>query len=163
MVRLRPRRLTRFFPLLFCAACHDSATLDSKVPVAGLSLHVVCKGTGAPSVVLESGLGNDARAWSRVQPEVAKFTKVCAYDRAGLGSSGPAEPFLSKTRAREVFQARQQAQRSLSTLSENSAMITVPESSHHIPLESPGVVVEAIRAVVESSKAGSPLSAASIR
>ena len=39
--------------------------------------------------MLESGAGNAAAVWARVQPEVAKFARVCAYDRAGLGGSDP--------------------------------------------------------------------------
>jgi pimeloyl-ACP methyl ester carboxylesterase len=78
------------------------------------------------------------------------------------GRSQP-EPFLSETRAREIFQERQQAQRSLLTLSGNSALVPVPESAHHIPLESPAVVVNAIRAVVDSSRSGAALAVESIR
>jgi pimeloyl-ACP methyl ester carboxylesterase len=35
-------------------------------------------------------LGNDSRIWASVVPDVADTTQVCAYDRAGLGESGPA-------------------------------------------------------------------------
>jgi pimeloyl-ACP methyl ester carboxylesterase len=45
---------------------------------------------GGPTVVLESGFGNSSEVWNRVQPEVAKFARVCSYDRAGLGASDPA-------------------------------------------------------------------------
>jgi pimeloyl-ACP methyl ester carboxylesterase len=37
----------------------------------------------------ESGLGDDARVWGKVQPELAKLTRVCSYDRSGLGWSDP--------------------------------------------------------------------------
>jgi pimeloyl-ACP methyl ester carboxylesterase len=40
--------------------------------------------------VLEAGSGNAADTWVSVQPEVARFTRVCSYDRAGLGQSDPA-------------------------------------------------------------------------
>jgi len=272
----------RLLALLFCVGCHDSAALDAKVPVGGLALHIHCEGSGSPAVVLDSGLGSDSRAWARVQPEVARFTKVCAYDRAGLGSSEPAprphsnrqmaeelhgllagakvdapyvlvghsmggtnvrlfltgysstvagmvlvdaspipppladlppeqvaeferniakmegldlktflagfealsasegalgdrplvvlvagrpppEPFLTPQRAREVFEARQQAQHGVAALSANSVVLTVRESSHQIPLESPAVVVRAVKAVVESARSGAALTEASIR
>jgi pimeloyl-ACP methyl ester carboxylesterase len=55
--------------------------------VRGLALH--CTGEGTPAVVLEPGLGADHRAWELVQPELAETTRVCSYDRAGLGSSMP--------------------------------------------------------------------------
>jgi pimeloyl-ACP methyl ester carboxylesterase len=38
-------------------------------------------------VVLESGAMADSMAWAKVQPAVARATRVCAYDRAGLGFS----------------------------------------------------------------------------
>lgn len=59
------------------------------VDVGGHRLHLLCTGTGSPLVVLESGLGGSAAGWGFVQPEVARFTRVCSYDRAGLGYSDP--------------------------------------------------------------------------
>jgi len=50
-------------------------------------LHLHCQGVGEPAVVLEAGLAATSLSWSYVQPEVAKFTRVCSYDRAGLGWS----------------------------------------------------------------------------
>jgi pimeloyl-ACP methyl ester carboxylesterase len=59
------------------------------VDVGGHKLHLWCTGAGTPSVILESGLGGSSFAWGFVQPEVAKFTRVCSYDRAGMGYSDP--------------------------------------------------------------------------
>ena len=50
-------------------------------------LNMYCTGHGLPTVLLESGAGEDTLTWSHVQPEIARFTKVCSYDRAGLGFS----------------------------------------------------------------------------
>lgn len=50
-------------------------------------LNLRCSGKGAPTVVLESGNNADSMAWAKVQPGVASFTRVCAYDRAGTGFS----------------------------------------------------------------------------
>src|SRR5438067_9531912 len=70
-----------------------SASFDKLVDVGeGRRLHITCSGMNleeSPTVVLESGAGNDSSGWHLVQSEVAKFTRVCAYDRAGLGSSDP--------------------------------------------------------------------------
>jgi len=70
-----------------------SASFDKLVDVGGgRRLHINCSGmsiAGGPTVLLESGAGNAASVWNRVQPEVAKFARVCSYDRAGLGSSDP--------------------------------------------------------------------------
>lgn len=59
------------------------------VDIGGFSLNLDCTGAGSPTVILESGLGVPAAGWALVQPEVAKFTRVCSYDRAGYGWSDP--------------------------------------------------------------------------
>ena len=59
------------------------------VDVGGHRLHVWCTGGGTPAVVLEAGLGGSTAGWGFVQPEVARFTRVCSYDRAGMGYSDP--------------------------------------------------------------------------
>jgi pimeloyl-ACP methyl ester carboxylesterase len=59
------------------------------VDVGGHRLHIWCLGNQSPTVILEGGLGGSTAAWGFVQPEVAAFTRVCAYDRAGLGYSDP--------------------------------------------------------------------------
>jgi len=58
--------------------------------VKGYRMHINCTGSGSPTIVLEAGLGNDALIWGKVQPVLAETTRVCAYDRAGLGWSDPA-------------------------------------------------------------------------
>jgi pimeloyl-ACP methyl ester carboxylesterase len=60
------------------------------VDVGGHRLFISCTGTGSPTVVLESGLGQGSAYWARIAPTVATTTRVCAYDRAGRGSSEPA-------------------------------------------------------------------------
>lgn len=54
------------------------------VDVDGHNIHLNCTGDGSPTVVLESGLGGGSLDWSLVQPQVAKFARVCSYDRAGI-------------------------------------------------------------------------------
>ncbi len=58
--------------------------------VNGHSLYLTCSGRGTPTVILFNGLGERASSWARVQPDVAATTRVCAFDRAGVGRSGPA-------------------------------------------------------------------------
>jgi pimeloyl-ACP methyl ester carboxylesterase len=61
-----------------------------RVDVGGYSLHIYCTGEnidGSPTVILEQGLGGTSAAWARVQPEIARTTQVCSYDRAGMGWS----------------------------------------------------------------------------
>jgi pimeloyl-ACP methyl ester carboxylesterase len=59
------------------------------VDVGGYRLHLHCVGQGSPTVVLDAGLGAFSLDWGAVQPEIARTTRVCAYDRAGLGWSEP--------------------------------------------------------------------------
>jgi len=59
--------------------------------VGGHRLHVLCRGAGAPPVVLEAGIAASSLSWTLVQSGIAAFTTCCAYDRAGLGwSQAPA-------------------------------------------------------------------------
>ena len=59
------------------------------VDVGGHRLHLQCVGQGSPTVVLDAGLGAFSLDWGAVQPEIVTTTRVCAYDRAGLGWSEP--------------------------------------------------------------------------
>ena len=59
------------------------------VDVGGHRLHIACSGEGSPTVVLDAALGNMSAHWVWVRQEVARTTRVCAYDRAGLGWSEP--------------------------------------------------------------------------
>jgi pimeloyl-ACP methyl ester carboxylesterase len=75
------------------AATASDAGLDvyakpaTLVDVGGRKLNLRCSGEGTPVVLLESGATADSMAWHKVQPSIAKSTKVCAYDRAGFGFS----------------------------------------------------------------------------
>ena len=58
------------------------------VDVGGYRLHINCTGTGSPTVIIEAGLGDWSTTWGGyVQSEVAQTTRVCTYDRAGMGWS----------------------------------------------------------------------------
>lgn len=57
------------------------------VDVGGYRLHLYCTGVGGPTVLLDFGLDGSYLDWYRVQPQVAQFTRVCSYDRAGYGWS----------------------------------------------------------------------------
>ena len=73
----------------------ESAADKSRLPAPGRlvdlglghRLHVRCAGHGEPAVILESGIAASSLSWALVQPRVAEFTRVCSYDRAGLGWS----------------------------------------------------------------------------
>ena len=59
------------------------------VDIGGHRLHLWCTGDGTPAVILDTGLGGSSADWGFVQPDVARFTRVCSYDRAGAGYSDP--------------------------------------------------------------------------
>ena len=57
------------------------------VDLGGFRLHLHCTGAGRPSIVLDAALGASSLSWSLVQPELARMSRVCSYDRAGFGWS----------------------------------------------------------------------------
>jgi pimeloyl-ACP methyl ester carboxylesterase len=60
------------------------------VTVDGREFSGHCTGdaaSGSPTVILESGLGGDQYALGLIEEQLAARTKVCAYDRAGIGGS----------------------------------------------------------------------------
>lgn len=74
-----------------------------RVDVGGYKMHIYCVGQGSPAVIFDSGLGDPYLNWRLVQPEIAKFTKACSFDRAGLGfSDASPRPRTSKVMAEEL-------------------------------------------------------------
>jgi pimeloyl-ACP methyl ester carboxylesterase len=59
------------------------------VDVGGYRLMLNCTGAGKPTLILEAGWGDVSVEWRTVQPEIAKFARVCSYDRGGYGGSDP--------------------------------------------------------------------------
>jgi len=71
-----------------------------QVDMGGYTMHINCIGQGSPTVLLEAGKGDFSLTWTHVQPEIAKSTRVCSYDRAGYGWS-EASPY-PRTASTEV-------------------------------------------------------------
>jgi pimeloyl-ACP methyl ester carboxylesterase len=68
-----------------------SAAGERLVSVGTDRLSIRCTGSGTPTVVLEPGLGESARAMARwIGPDIAGTTRICIYDRAGHGRSDAA-------------------------------------------------------------------------
>ncbi|KAH3740765.1 uncharacterized protein LOC127850464 [Dreissena polymorpha] len=61
----------------------------------GQKLLLSCQGKGSPTVVLDAPTGMSSDAWALVAPKIAKYTRVCIYDRAGIGFSD--RPFYNST------------------------------------------------------------------
>jgi pimeloyl-ACP methyl ester carboxylesterase len=57
------------------------------VSIGTRHLNLYCVGKGGPTVLLDTGLGDTMLVWRMVQSQIADFTRVCAYDRAGYGFS----------------------------------------------------------------------------
>lgn len=68
------------------------------IEVGDHQLHLHCVGKGAATVVLEAAAAGMSAGWSRVQDEVSKTSRVCSYDRAGLGWSEAGEGGYRATR-----------------------------------------------------------------
>src|SRR5687768_11322831 len=63
---------------------------EKLVDIGGRRLYIKCMGEGSPTVILEHGMATESGSWATVQQAVARFTRVCAFDRAGRGTSDPA-------------------------------------------------------------------------
>ena len=74
------------------------------VDIGGYRLHISCTGNGSgPTVILEYGHQATYFDWALVQPEIAKFARVCFYDRAGYGWSDPSpRPRVPSVMAEEL-------------------------------------------------------------
>lgn len=59
------------------------------VPVGTHRLHIFCKGSGSPTVLIDSGMGSFSMEWKYIQDNLSKTSKTCIYDRAGYGWSEP--------------------------------------------------------------------------
>jgi pimeloyl-ACP methyl ester carboxylesterase len=80
------------------------------VDVGGHQLHLYCVGSGSPTVVLEAPATAMSSAWAWVQPDVQKTTRVCSYDRAGLGWSEAGDaPFTPQAVPAELHELLQRA------------------------------------------------------
>ena len=92
---------------------------------------------------------------------VAKFTKVCSYDRAGYAWSdkGP-EPRGLGTSAAELHQSHIASEAFLAGLSRNSQFVVARRSFHQVRLYEPNLVIDAIRQVVIAVRSGKKLGSA---
>ena len=80
------------------------------VDVGGHQLHLYCTGSGRPPVVLEAPEATMSAAWALVQTSVRRATRVCSYDRAGLGwSEAGDEPFAPDAAVSQLHSLLSQA------------------------------------------------------
>lgn len=85
--------------------CRKFLSPGKVVQINGKNWHYQIMGEGHPTVIVDSGTGGTHLDWQLVQPEVAKFTRILTYDRAGYGWSDlSSEP---RTAERVVGELRQ--------------------------------------------------------
>lgn len=90
-------RLFVLFSVVACAGAVASPPADQApfsrpqqlVDIGGRRLHLYCSGTGSPTVVFDAPSADAGWSWHGVQPAIARRTRACVYDRAGLGYSDP--------------------------------------------------------------------------
>ena len=66
---------------------HHKHAAGQLVLVNGRQMHILCKGTESPTIVIEQGAGEPAELWWPMQDRIESFARVCTYDRAGYGWS----------------------------------------------------------------------------
>jgi len=71
------------------AGATNQPTAGHTYLVDGHRLYLSCIGDGSPTVVLFNGLGERTESWAVVERTVSASTRVCVFDRAGEGFSGP--------------------------------------------------------------------------
>ena len=103
-IQARSRLRTVFLVLLACVAVSalagalfellatrriaaNNAPAGRLIDIRGRKNHIFCVGSGSPTIILISGLGETYDSWSKVQPRLAQSARTCSYDRAGLGWS----------------------------------------------------------------------------
>ena len=103
------KRLTAIVSVLlvFMASCtpRPETPRDELVDIGTHRLYILCTGTGRPTVVIDTGVGENYQNWESMIESLSYETRVCAYDRAGYGQSEPGPmPRDSQRAADELHQ-----------------------------------------------------------
>ena len=83
--------------------------IGRSVDIGGRKLNLFCSGEGDPTVILDSGGHSAGYSWISIQPEIAKLTRACWYDRASYGWSDPAPSTRTPTAVANDLHALLQA------------------------------------------------------
>ena len=85
-------------------ALHNLKNPGQLVNIGSHTMHIYCRGTGRPVVVMDSGLGGLSLEWYTIQLALAEHVQTCIYDRAGYGWSYPGpEPRTSLRISDELY------------------------------------------------------------
>ncbi len=83
------------------------------VDVNGHHMHINCKGSGSPTVLIDAGNGSFSVEWMPIQDELSPATRVCVYDRSGYGWSeagpGPRDGIQVVSELHDLLQAAGEA------------------------------------------------------
>jgi pimeloyl-ACP methyl ester carboxylesterase len=101
---------------------------------ANVPTGVTCSGGGAPTVVLETGLGAESREWAEVYQGVESLTRVCRYDRAAMQ------------------ERREELQQRLLKLSSRATYSVVRSSGHFIQRDDPRAVLAVILTAIAEAR-----------
>jgi len=77
--------------------------IGHRYDIGGYQLHMYCRGEGSPTVIIDTGLGDDSWDWQEIVKSSSSKSKTCVYDRPGYGWSdvGP-RPRTSRRIAYEL-------------------------------------------------------------
>jgi pimeloyl-ACP methyl ester carboxylesterase len=89
----RTSRVVLFVAVVCLAAPTNPKPIGDLISIGSRKLHIHCTGTGSPTVVVENGGAAFSFDWELVQPEIARLTRICTYDRAGYAWSDPGPEF----------------------------------------------------------------------
>lgn len=111
--------------------------------VEGRQMRLYCSGAGSPTIVIETGVGSTSLGWYLVQERLSPLTRVCTYDRSGLGWSEPREgPQDSETIVRLLHTLLDQAgvPRPLLLVGHSGGGLYIREYTREFPDEVAGLV-----------------------
>lgn len=137
------------FLILLMTSCTPKPNLEGQYDVGGHHLFLSCMGEigNSPTIILEHGIGARAssESWVKVQPQIAKFARVCRYDRANVGKSGPSDSInrRSKDLAHDLQMLLQKAQISgpYILVGHSFGGLTVRTFAHAYPSQVKGMVL----------------------
>jgi pimeloyl-ACP methyl ester carboxylesterase len=111
--------------------------------VEGRQMHLYCSGDGSPTIVIETGVGSTSLGWYLVQERLSGLTRVCTYDRSGLGWSEPRDgPQDAETIVRRLHILLNEAgiPRPLLLVGHSGGGLYIREYTRQFPAEVAGLV-----------------------
>jgi pimeloyl-ACP methyl ester carboxylesterase len=75
------------------------------IDIGSHQLHLLCVGERSPVVILEAPAGGVSTNWAWVQNDLKSTTRVCSYDRSGLGWSEAGDDTFDVTRVPDELHA----------------------------------------------------------